>query len=516
MPEFQPNAYDVIVGFEAASFGADFEAYSDKVSKAMAQLKEQGALLAAPMIFRRGKHIAALGALRLDPEKLTLAQLQEDLPGWNEQGVAWFEANSGLTLTDCPPGSGDPLRREQWALDRLGVTGTWDDIPVPAGRTIVAIVDTGLRRPDGSLPEDIGDTLSVKKCQPVIDIDGAPWRMFADGVDMNGHGTMLAGTIAAVPCNGLGIASAVPADWKIVLMPIKFFGPAQSPSILGAAIAIYWAAAMGAAVINASWHVAYGQGGTLSVQGAMQWASVVGVVVVAAAGNDGTDNGTYPTYPANYGHGVMAAPGLSLLTVAATDRDDWKAGFSNYSPALVDIAAPGRAIVTTGAYWIGAARYPTYSGTSAATAFASSAAALVVALNPRWTPLEVIQHLKDSADKLASLALVCEGGNRLNIRRAVEGPLRLVAPADGATVKAGQSTAIRWANAYKSARLGKVKIEFSPDDGATWPATLVASTANDGRWDWTPGKGQKTTQGRIRVTPVAGNFPKVSGKFRVA
>jgi len=128
-----------------------------------------------------------------------------------------------------------------------------------------------------------------------------------------------------------------------------------------------------------------------------------------------------------------------------------------------------------------------------------------------WGPGDVIQHLKDSADKLASLALVCSEGNRLNIRRAVEGPLSIVAPADGATLKAGQSTAIRWANAYKSAKLAQVKIEFSPDDGATWPATLVAATANDGRWDWTPGTGHNANQGWIPVTPVAGNFSKVVG-----
>ncbi|MBN9087366.1 MAG: S8 family serine peptidase [Reyranella sp.] len=515
MPEFLPNDYDVIVGFEARQFGADFDIFVKQVHDTMADLKNQGAVKAATMIFRRGKHGAALGALLLDPQKLTLAQLQEELPTWNKKGVAWFEANAGLALTDCPPGSEDPLRRDQWALDRLGVTGTWDDVPTPMDKTLVAIVDSGLRRPDGSLPEDIGDTLPVNQCQPAFEFDGMLWTMFPDGVDMNGHGTMLAGTIAAVPCNGLGVASAVPVDWKIVLMPIKFFGAAQSPTILGATIAIYWAAAMGARVINASWHVAYGQGGVLSVQSAMQWATLVGAVVVAAAGNDGTDNGTYPTYPANYGHGVMTMPGLSILTVAATDRDDWKSGFSNYSPALVDIAAPGRDIVTTGAYWIGAARYPDYSGTSAAAAFASSAAALVAALNPTWGPIEVIQHLKDSSDKLASLALVCNDGNRLNICRAVEGPLVLTAPAAGATLQVGQTTKIRWANAYKSARFDKVRIELSRDDGATWPVTLKASTANDGKWNWKPTAAQKTQKGRIRVTPLAGNFPKVSGTFKV-
>lgn len=513
MPAFLPSAYDVIVGFEVAQFGPDFTTVQKMVQSTMAQLEEQGALRTATVVFHRDKNTAALGALKLDPAKLTLAQLQEQLPTWNKKGVAWFESNAGLALTDCPLGSQDPLRRDQWALDRLGVSGTWD-VPPPAGKTVVAIVDSGLRRPDGSLPADIGRTMPVVLCQPSLESGGAKWTMFADGVDMNGHGTLLAGTIAAVPCNGLGVASAVPADWGIVLMPIKFFGPADSPTILGAAVAIYWAAMSGARVINASWHVAYGQGGTLSVQGAIRWATVLGALVVAAAGNDGTDNGTYPTYPANYGHGVGGMPGLTLMTVAATGRDDWKAGFSNYSPALVDIAAPGQDIVTTGAYWIGAARYPAYSGTSAATAFVSSAAALVLARNPGWGPAETIQHLKDSADKLDSLTLVCDGGNRLNIRRAVEGPLTILAPADGATLHVGRATAIKWANAWKSAQLAQVKIELSRDDGATW-TTLAASTANDGRWTWTPGAGHKTNHGRIRVTPVAGNFPKVSGPFRV-
>ena len=229
MPEFLPNDYDVIVGFEPKQFGADLDIYIKQVRGTMADLKEQGALKAATMIFRRGRNGAALGALKLDPLKMTLARLQEDLPSWNKQGVAWFEFERGSSPHRLPTGRQDPLRREQWALDTLGVTGTWDGVPTPTDKTLVAIVDSGLYRPDGSLPEDIGETLPVNQCQPRAESDGMLWTMFPDGVDMNGHGTMLAGTIAAVPCNAIGVASAVPVDWKIVLMPIKFFGPAQSP-----------------------------------------------------------------------------------------------------------------------------------------------------------------------------------------------------------------------------------------------------------------------------------------------
>jgi subtilisin family serine protease len=508
MPELQPGRYDVIVGFDVSGVHHDFAEVTKLVNGALASLERHGATETAAFLFRKGDAVAALGALVLDPQELTLARLQADLPTWNKQGIAWFDRNSPIDLSDCY----DPERRWQWALDTLGVTGQWN-MPTPTATTIVAIVDSGLRRPDGSLPEDIGAVLPVQDCQPHFVLPGGVWRMFPHGVDMNGHGTFLAGTIAALPCNGIGVASAVPADWGIVLMPIKFFAPDADPSVLGAAIAILWAAQGGARVINASWHVAFGEAGNQAIQTAIEWATLVGGLIVAAAGNDGTDNGTYPTWPANFGHGVTA-PGMSVLTVAATSRDDWKATFSNYSPTLVDIAAPGQDIVTTGAYWIGAPRYPAYSGTSAAAAFASSAASLVFALNPAWTPQDVIGHLRDSADKLASLALVCADGNRLNIRRAVEGPLALQAPAEGAVLPAGQLVSILWSNAYKSAKLDQVKIEFSADDGHTW-TTLVSPTPNDGRWDWTPTAAQTTDDGRVRVTPVAGNFPKVSGKFRV-
>jgi subtilisin family serine protease len=505
-----PHYFDAIVGFNLGDSGTDFASAMQLVHGIIAELKEHGALDVQPLVFRKGQSVAALGALRLDPKKCTLDRLQADLPTiWSKKGVAFFEANAGIKVADCY----DPLRREQWALDTLGVNGPWN-VPAPTGTTIVAIVDSGLRRPDGSVPADIGAVLPLDKCQPAFDLGGWQYAMYADGVDQNGHGTFLAGTIAAVPCNGIGVASPVPADWGVVLMPIKFFGQDAPPSVLGAAVAIMWAAQGGARVINASWHVAFGGPGNSSVQWAIQWATSVGSLVVAAAGNDGTDNAMYPTFPANFGHGAQA-PGMTVLTAAATGPDDWKASFSNYSPDLVDIAAPGVRIVTTGAYWIGAPRYPSYSGTSAAAAFASSGAALVFALNPQWTPADVLQHLKDSADKLPSLALVCSDGNRLNLRRAVEGPLQVLAPADGARLRVGQASPLLWTNTYKSAKLDKVKIEFSPDDGATWPTVLKASTPNDGQWNWTPTARDSTRQGRIRITPTHGNFPAQSARFIV-
>jgi subtilisin family serine protease len=78
-----------------------------------------------------------------------------------------------------------------------------------------------------------------------------------------------------------------------------------------------------------------------------------------------------------------------VLTVLASDRYDAKAGFSNYGASTVHLAAPGTDILATGLYLEPPARYASYSGTSPAAAFASSAAALVFALNPAWRPEDV-------------------------------------------------------------------------------------------------------------------------------
>jgi subtilisin family serine protease len=265
-------------------------------------------------------------------------------------------------------------------------------------------------------------------------------------------------------------------------------------------------------VINASWHVAPGAGGLLSLSGAMAFAGSLGCLVVLAAGNDGTDNGIYPTYPANFG-GKPPFRG-NVLTVLATDRSDGKASFSNYGRHIVDIGAPGLHILATGRYLVAPPRYAEYSGTSPATAYVSAGAALVFALNPGWTPHDAVQHLVASADVVEDLKLACIGGKRLNLRRAVYGPLHITAPAEGDTLPVGAFTNITWTNEYNNPGFKKVKIEFSTDDGVTYGA-LAASVNNNGLRKWKPVAGLATPTGRIRITPTHGNFPVVSERFAV-
>ena len=315
-------AAEIIVGFEPKIVNSrNFEPSVAAINKVIDRLcKGLPADLVRDYMPRTAKAgpIPAFCVIRPRDPAVTAARLQKqrkDFPG-----VAYFERNAEIALAAF----NDPLAPQQWSLTKIGVEEAWK--VTPTGTTILAIVDSGLRRLDGSVPEDIGTVYPTSFCQPS--------GLYPDGIDQYGHGTLLAGTIAAVPDNQLGLASPVPANWNIGLMPIKFFGTDAPPDVANAAAAIRHAAYKGARVINASWHVSLADKDKKVLRDAIKEAKDAPYfcLVVAAAGNDGTDNEIYPTYPANYGN---------VLTVSATDKNDFKAPFSNYSAKQVDIAAPG-------------------------------------------------------------------------------------------------------------------------------------------------------------------------------
>ena len=457
----------------------------------------------------------AVSICRIDNPERTLEDLQSDS---ELKKFATFERNARIAMDSFD----DPLLQQQWALAKLGATEPWTVTPT-GGKTIVAIVDSGLRRPDGTVHEDlVGTVEALIDCQPQPTEAVGNFLLYLDGVDRDGHGTLLAGTIAALPDNDKGVASAVPADWNISLLPVKFFeNPDWGPNAADAAIAIAHAVDKGAKVINASWHVATGDPYLTNLENALKFATNKRRLVVIAAGNDGTDNEVYPFYPANFSSQFPFKG--KMLTVAASDRYDGKAFFSNYGKNTVPLAAPGWRIVTTARYLVDPARYAEYSGTSAAAAYATAGAALVFALNypnwdgmgaAGWDPADVVQHLIASANTVNGLKLACIGGKRLNLARAVYGPLRMIAPQQDDELTVGIQTHIAWSNTYNNPKFKKVRIDFSKDNGLTYNP-LTASTNNDGLYKWTPSVGDGTLAGRIKITPTTGNFPIVSDQFKV-
>ena len=149
--------------------------------------------------------------------------------------------------------------------------------------------------------------------------DNNPW-------DYNGHGTHVAGTIAARGDNGIGITGVA---WEASIMPLRALNAVGTGTNAGITDAFTYAAANGAKVVNASLG-----GGPRSQAQSDAITNNPNTLFVIAAGNDGTDNDVSPSYPCNY-------TSSNLICVAATDNTDTLADFSNYGASSVDLAAPG-------------------------------------------------------------------------------------------------------------------------------------------------------------------------------
>jgi hypothetical protein len=243
-----------------------------------------------------------------------------------------------------------------------------------------------------------------------------------------------------------------------------------------------WAVLHGAQIITTAWGVGMPVDVVrAAIRFARDWPPFGGpqrgVLVVAAAGNDGLDNDVIPmpTYPASY---VDGAPDFcpNLISVMASDRDDDKAWFSNYGAARVDIAAPGVDVLSTDTY-LGGARWRPLSGTSAACALVTYAAALVKTLNPTWSPTEIRDHLVRSAEPSPWLRCVAQG--RLNLDRVIRGPFMITSPLEGGHWNRNQPNPITWTNRYVTGRpTTRVRIELSQNGG---PYTALGpSQPNEG------------------------------------
>jgi thermitase len=289
--------------------------------------------------------------------------------------------------------------------------GAWD--LTTGGPVTVAIPDTGIdyTHPDlarnvWSNHHEVPNGIDDDHNGFVDDLHGVDFvHGDSDPMDDSGHGTHVAGIVGARGDNHRGTTGV---DWKVRLMPVKFLDANGEGDTAGAAQAINYAVANGARVINASWTVPE-QSRALSE--AIQNASQHGVLVVAAAGNDGRPLATSPQFPASYDF-------PNVISVAASDEHDRLANFSNYGPK-VDLAAPGNSIYSTVPRGVNASGYEYYSGTSMATPFVTGAAALYLARYHGSTNDRVRAALLRTVDRLPSLRGRTRTGGRLDVQRAL-------------------------------------------------------------------------------------------------
>ena len=231
-------------------------------------------------------------------------------------------------------------------------------------------------------------------------------------VDNVGHGTHVSGIIGAAGNNGIGVVGVA---WRVQMMDCKFLNMLghDAGSISDAITCIDYARSKGAKIINASW------GGydftSAALYDAIRSTRDAGMIFVAAAGNDDTDNDTIPLFPASYDLD-------NIIAVMATTRTDDPASWSNFGATSVDIGAPGDDIFSC---WNGADDdYRSFNGTSMAAAHVSGVCAVVWAHYPDESYRQIISRVLSSADPLSSLAGGCITSGRVNLQQALTASLR--------------------------------------------------------------------------------------------
>lgn len=364
----------------------------------------------------------------------------------------------------------DPRFFDQWGLKNYGylidgnsatpgadthVTDAWD-ITKGSRDVIVAVTDTGV---DITHPDLVDSIYTNPREIPGngVDDDGDGYVDDVHGYnvgdnntdisDIFGHGTQIAGVIAAGIDNNIGIAGVA----QVSIMPVRFFrktgpDPAQfDATVVEATRALVYAAAAGASIINASWRslgsVDQVTDDQLSLlQDAVYATSDAGALLISIAGNEGYNNDIVKVYP-----GAFQLP--NQIVVAASDYNDaiWRDDFfpfnvhSGFGPKTVAVTAPGVSIVTTTPHgncllcsqsddpvnW-----YTHADGTSLAAAYVSGVAALVKSKYPNDNAIMLRARILKSVDVLTQLAPYVSTSGRVNALAAltVQVQLTIVPP----------------------------------------------------------------------------------------
>lgn len=301
----------------------------------------------------------------------------------------------------------DPFLGKQTHHAPMDSYNGWD-FRTDASGIVVAVLDSGVALQHLDLAENMflnpGEIPSNGQDDDnngfIDDVSG--WDFYEDDslpFDDNGHGTHVSGLIGAVGDNnqgGTGIAH------RVQILPIRFLnenGEGTSSDLLRALS--YMKTAIKPDVINASFGSYYRSQIQFSA-----WKSLTenGAWVSAAAGNDGADADTLPSYPASFEL-------EGILSVGASDGNGQAASFSNYGRERVDIFAPGLQLYST----LPGGSYGRLSGTSQAAALISGAMCLLRASDPATSAGELRQRFLNRGRHLASLDSMCASGSRLNL-----------------------------------------------------------------------------------------------------
>lgn len=347
----------------------------------------------------------------------------------------------------------DPKYSSAWHLPKIGTPSAWD-ISQGAGVT-VAILDSGV---DPTHPD-----LVAQMVPGWNSVDSS-----TNTADIFGHGTKVAGTVAAATHNSIGVAGVA---GMASLMPIRVSNRSDGYAYWSdIARGLTWAADHGALVAN----ISYSASGSSTIKNAAQYLRNKGGLTVVAAGNDGNNPGF--------------AENTAVISVAATQSNDTRASWSNFGD-YVDISAPGVGIWTTQ----NGGTYGAPSGTSFASPVTAGVVALIMSANPTLSPDDVEQILTGSADDLGTAGWdQYYGEGRVNATRAVQMALSaqpadsqpptatVTSPSAGSTVKDTVTVAV---NALDNVGVARVDLyagstlvgsDLTVPYGFAWDTTTVS------------------------------------------
>ena len=307
-------------------------------------------------------------------------------------------------------GPNDPQFSSQWDLQNTGQAGgtpgadihalqAWS-LSTGSPNVVVGVLDTGVDYTHLDLAQNIwtapsGFSVTTQSGGVVQCPSGSHgFNIVADTcdpMDDNGHGTHVSGTIGAVGDNGVGVAGI---NWQVQILPCKFLDSTGTGDIEGAIACIDLMNQLkenGVDIVatNNSWG---GADTSQALHDAIAASMNDGVLFIAAAGNDFSENDEYPVYPAS-----IYLP--NVIAVAATDRNDALVTFSNFGRRTVHIGAPGRDILSTTPN----NTYSYDSGTSMATPHVTGVAALLKAQNPSLDWRAIKNLILSGGDTIPSL-----------------------------------------------------------------------------------------------------------------
>ena len=346
----------------------------------------------------------------------------------NSPDIEYVAPNWKFQLQSLP----NDYSPEQWGLHNdgrdNGAVGADIDaelgwrLRTSAENVVVAVIDSGIdyTHPDlannmwtnpGEIP---GNNIDDDGNGFVDDVHGYDFGdKDGDPMDVNSHGTHVAGIIGAVGDNNTGVTGVA---WRTQLMAVKVFSDEANFAYTSDIVkGILYAADMGARISNNSYGAVFTDAVAEKIfnrpiADAIGYANDAGMLFVAAAGNDGlnADTSIPVTSPATIDH-------PNVISVAASTRADQRASFSNHGETGADIAAPGADILST----VPGGGYDSYSGTSMASPFVAGAAALVAAEFPDIGVEALRAILVESAEPVTALSSVTLNGGRLNLYRAL-------------------------------------------------------------------------------------------------